>query len=153
MTSPTQPVILIPRSREKVPARARRPHPDGYFAALGMTIRRLTSLPARALLGLIRAYQRFVSPALPALFGPACGCRFHPSCSEYAAGAVRTHGILRGVYLAGLRLLKCHPLHPGGFDPVPPPRRPVARRVDGQNPTASAVSRFDPDSRRLDCIG
>lgn len=80
----------------------------------------IVQLPARALIGLIRIYQRLVSPVLPALFGPNCGCRFAPTCSHYAADAVRTHGALRGAWLAARRLVKCTPLHPGGFDPVPP---------------------------------
>lgn len=88
-------------------------------------------LPARLLLGLVWIYQHTLSPAIPAVFGPACACRFHPTCSHYAAEAVRTHGALRGVWLAALRLLKCTPLHPGGLDPVPAPRRaslPVCAR-------------------------
>jgi uncharacterized protein len=68
----------------------------------------------RALLGLIVAYQRFVSPVLP-----AGTCRFHPSCSQYAAEAVRKHGALRGAVMAFKRLCRCGPWHPGGFDPVP----------------------------------
>ncbi len=81
------------------------------------------SLPARGLLGLIWIYRRTLSPLLPAVFGPGCGCRFHPTCSQYAAEAVRTHGTLAGGWLALRRLLKCHPLHAGGFDPVPPSPR------------------------------
>jgi putative membrane protein insertion efficiency factor len=61
---------------------------------------------------LIRGYQLFVSPWL----GPRC--RFYPSCSQYAIEAVRTHGSLRGSALALRRLLRCHPWHPGGYDPV-----------------------------------
>lgn len=83
-------------------------------------------LPARALLALIRLYQRALSPVLPALFGPACGCRFAPTCSHYAAEAVRTHGALAGAWLAARRLVKCTPFHTGGADPVPP-RRPAPR--------------------------
>jgi uncharacterized protein len=67
----------------------------------------------RALVLLVRAYQRLVSPLLP----PAC--RFYPSCSAYAAEAVRRHGALRGSLLAVRRLARCHPFHPGGLDPVP----------------------------------
>lgn len=84
--------------------------------------RALLGLPARAALALIRLYQRTLSPALPALFGSTCGCRFHPTCSHYAAEAIRTHGLLAGVLLGAIRLVKCTPLHPGGFDPVPPRR-------------------------------
>jgi hypothetical protein len=61
----------------------------------------------------IRAYRRFLSPALPH------HCRFAPSCSQYAIEAVETHGVLRGGCLAVRRLLKCQPFHPGGYDPVP----------------------------------
>jgi putative membrane protein insertion efficiency factor len=62
---------------------------------------------------LIRGYQRFVSPALPP------SCRFHPSCSQYALEAVTRYGALKGSWLATRRLARCHPFHPGGFDPVP----------------------------------
>ena len=67
----------------------------------------------RLLVAVIRLYQRFVSPGLPA------ACRFHPSCSAYAATAIERHGPLRGVWLAARRLSRCHPFHPGGIDPVP----------------------------------
>jgi len=87
-------------------------------------------LPALGLLALIRIYQRFVSPTLPALFGSACGCRFAPTCSHYAAEAVREHGALHGSLLALWRLVKCTPLHPGGYDPVPPRRSPRCERVN-----------------------
>lgn len=79
----------------------------------------VAALPARALLALIRVYQRIFSPALPALFGSACGCRFTPTCSHYAAEAVREHGAFAGAWLTARRLVKCTPFHPGGFDPVP----------------------------------
>jgi hypothetical protein len=71
------------------------------------------SLPARLLVLLVRGYQKFVSPALPP------SCRFYPSCSQYALEAVQKHGALRGSWLATRRLLRCHPFHPGGVDPVP----------------------------------
>ncbi len=63
--------------------------------------------------GLIRAYQRVISP----LFPPTC--RFTPTCSEYAIQALERHGLLRGGYLSIKRVLRCHPWHPGGEDPVP----------------------------------
>lgn len=69
--------------------------------------------PRRLLAALIRAYQRFVSPALPP------SCRFHPSCSQYALEAVTRYGACKGSWLAARRLARCHPFHPGGFDPVP----------------------------------
>jgi putative membrane protein insertion efficiency factor len=65
-----------------------------------------------ALIAPIRFYQRFISPALPKR------CKYHPSCSEYAAQAVRTYGVPRGLVLAGWRLLRCNPWSHGGFDPV-----------------------------------
>ncbi len=65
-----------------------------------------------ALIYLLRAYQVLVSPLLP----PAC--RFTPTCSDYAIEAVRQHGALRGFYMAARRLLRCHPFHAGGYDPV-----------------------------------
>ncbi|MBW2367631.1 MAG: membrane protein insertion efficiency factor YidD [Deltaproteobacteria bacterium] len=61
----------------------------------------------------IRVYQFTVSPFL----GPTC--RFYPSCSEYAYQSVNRYGILKGAILTGKRVLKCHPFHPGGVDPVP----------------------------------
>jgi hypothetical protein len=80
-------------------------------------------LSANVAVGIIRMYQRTASPMLPILFGPTCACRFHPSCSHYAAEAMATHGVLRGSWLTARRLVKCTPLHPGGHDPVPSPRR------------------------------
>ena len=62
---------------------------------------------------LIRAYQVAVSPML------GSRCRFHPSCSEYAMEALRRHGLFRGLWLAVRRIGRCHPWHPGGYDPVP----------------------------------
>lgn len=70
-------------------------------------------------IALIHGYQRTLSPVLPALLGPACGCRFAPSCSHYAIEALQKHGLMTGSVLAARRLLRCHPFHPGGIDPVP----------------------------------
>ena len=64
---------------------------------------------------LVRAYQVALAPML----GPCC--RFYPSCSEYCITAIRKHGCIRGVWLAALRLCRCHPFHPGGVDLVPEP--------------------------------
>ena len=66
------------------------------------------------LIGLIRLYQRLLSP----LLGPRC--RFHPTCSTYAVQALERHGVVRGSVLAARRIARCHPLNEGGFDPVPP---------------------------------
>lgn len=68
-------------------------------------------LPALALIGLLRLYQRTLSP----LLGPTC--RFSPSCSEYWIGAVARYGVIRGVFKGVGRLARCHPFHPGGYDP------------------------------------
>jgi len=65
-------------------------------------------------IAMIRTYQRFVSPVLP-----AGTCRFVPSCSEYAAQAIGKYGALRGTALSARRLCRCGPWHPGGIDPVP----------------------------------
>jgi putative membrane protein insertion efficiency factor len=73
----------------------------------------------RILLALLAAYRRWLSPALHAL-SPG-GCKFLPTCSEYASQAIAIHGPARGIYLATRRLLRCHPFTPGGLDPVPPP--------------------------------
>jgi putative membrane protein insertion efficiency factor len=73
-------------------------------------------LGQRLLLGSIGFYRRVLSP----LKG-APSCRFHPTCSAYALEAIEMHGALKGGALAVKRILKCHPFHPGGLDPVPPP--------------------------------
>lgn len=71
------------------------------------------SLAARVAVALIRGYQRWISPAFPAR------CRFYPSCSQYTLEAMTRYGVLKGSWLGLKRLLRCHPFHPGGFDPVP----------------------------------
>ncbi|MGL4500489.1 membrane protein insertion efficiency factor YidD [Planktothrix paucivesiculata] len=63
---------------------------------------------------LIKGYRLLISP----LFPPAC--RFHPTCSQYAIEALETFGIVQGSWLALKRILRCHPYHPGGYDPIPP---------------------------------
>ncbi len=62
---------------------------------------------------LIDIYRICISPLLPR------SCRFYPSCSAYARESLITHGLLKGLFLSAMRLLKCHPFHQGGFDPVP----------------------------------
>jgi hypothetical protein len=71
------------------------------------------AVPRRIVVGLIRGYQRFLSPALPA------SCRFHPTCSQYTLEAVTRYGVVRGGWLGVRRLVRCHPFNPGGFDPLP----------------------------------
>ncbi len=62
----------------------------------------------------LRIYQRYLSP----LKG-APSCRFHPTCSSYAIEAIEVHGALKGSWMGFMRVLRCHPFHPGGYDPVP----------------------------------
>lgn len=71
------------------------------------------TVPQRTVLALLRLYQLMFSPMF------AGSCRFVPSCSAYAAEAVRTWGVGRGLWLAAARLMRCRPLAPHGFDPVP----------------------------------
>ncbi len=68
---------------------------------------------ARLLVLLVRFYQRCIGPGLPKV------CRYYPSCSCYAVEALQRHGAARGGWLAARRILRCHPFHPGGVDPVP----------------------------------
>jgi putative membrane protein insertion efficiency factor len=68
---------------------------------------------ARVLIALVRLYQQIVSPWLGRV------CRFEPSCSRYAVACLETHGAGRGSLLSVRRLCKCHPFHPGGYDPPP----------------------------------
>jgi putative membrane protein insertion efficiency factor len=74
---------------------------------------------AKLLLALIRIYQLTLSKLILAVLGPVC--RFEPSCSRYAAACISGHGAFRGSLLSVKRLCKCHPFHPGGYDPPPPP--------------------------------
>ncbi len=71
------------------------------------------SLPARFAIVLLDTYKRFLSPLLPR------ACRFEPTCSVYAREAIVRYGLGRGAALALKRLVRCHPFHPGGLDPVP----------------------------------
>ena len=73
-----------------------------------------TSLSSKSLIALLRGYKRWISPML------GTRCRFVPTCSEYAMQAIGRFGTLRGSWLAIRRIGRCHPLHPGGHDPVPP---------------------------------
>ena len=79
----------------------------------------VTTIGDRIALTLLGGYRHFVSPLMPPV------CRFYPTCSAYAEEAVRLHGWWRGIRLALRRVLRCHPLRPGGFDPVPGSRSPV----------------------------
>ncbi|MDE2748734.1 MAG: membrane protein insertion efficiency factor YidD [Chloroflexota bacterium] len=66
------------------------------------------------MLRLIWAYKRFISPLLPS------ACRFTPTCSVYACEAIEAYGAIQGSWMGFRRILRCHPLNPGGYDPVPP---------------------------------
>ena len=68
----------------------------------------------RVMTGMIRLYQKHISPSIPR------HCRFYPTCSHYAVQAIRWHGPIKGLGLAVWRLLRCNPFNPGGYDPVPP---------------------------------
>jgi putative membrane protein insertion efficiency factor len=68
---------------------------------------------SRVIIVFIRIYKRVLSPLLP----PAC--RFVPTCSGYAMQALEKYGLIKGLYLSVRRVLRCHPFHPGGYDPVP----------------------------------
>lgn len=67
----------------------------------------------KILIGLIKIYQKLISPLTPP------SCRFYPTCSHYGVEAIEKHGAFKGSWLAICRILKCHPFHEGGFDPVP----------------------------------
>jgi uncharacterized protein len=88
-------------------------HPEIANMALREVASRRPLIVVDLLVLLVRAYQRLVSPLFPA------SCRYIPSCSEYAAQALRRHGVLRGSWLAVRRVLRCNPWARGGDDPVP----------------------------------
>lgn len=73
----------------------------------------MTKILKHIIISLIRFYQNAISP----MFAPSC--RFCPTCSSYALEAIEMHGIIKGGYLSVRRILKCHPFHKGGYDPVP----------------------------------
>jgi putative membrane protein insertion efficiency factor len=75
-------------------------------------MKRFRELTAKFLIKLIIFYQRYISCIKPP------SCRFYPTCSEYAIQAINKYGILKGMGKAIVRILKCHPFHPGGYDPV-----------------------------------
>lgn len=69
------------------------------------------------MIGLVRCYQRFLSPLLPNV------CRYRPTCSEYFIEALQTHGVVKGSWLGIKRILRCHPWGGSGYDPVPPKKQ------------------------------
>jgi putative membrane protein insertion efficiency factor len=90
--------------------------------------RLVNAMLARPLVWLVMAYQLLISP----LLGPTC--KFYPSCSSYAITALTEHGPLRGLWLAGRRLLRCHPWSHGGVDHVPPRREAVPTTGESCSP-------------------
>ena len=78
----------------------------------------LYRIPSWLALGLLLVYQRLISPLLTVVFGS--GCRFHPTCSEFARLAILRYGLRRGSLMTIARLSRCHPFHPGGYDPPEP---------------------------------
>ncbi|MBQ7909113.1 MAG: membrane protein insertion efficiency factor YidD [Elusimicrobiaceae bacterium] len=76
---------------------------------------KISLLGKNLLLFLLSVFMLLVRP----LLGPRGVCRFTPTCSQYAKEAITKHGVFKGVWLSVIRLLKCHPFHPGGYDPVP----------------------------------
>jgi hypothetical protein len=74
---------------------------------------RKATLASRLTIGLIKKYQQFLSPLL------GNNCRFDPTCSNYGVNAIQIHGFVKGSWLTTKRILKCHPLNSGGYDPVP----------------------------------
>ena len=86
---------------------------DGKFLALLLIYKIWTTVMKLLFIWLIRGYRMFISP----LFPPTC--RFQPTCSMYAIQAIERFGAWRGGWMAVRRILRCHPFHPGGYDPVP----------------------------------
>ena len=96
------------------------------------------SAPARLLIRAVRGYQRRLSP-----LKSAPTCRFTPTCSQYAVEALELHGAVRGSLLAAGRILRCHPLSPGGYDPVPP-RRSAAVATSPVSSSSQPIKKREP---------
>ena len=73
---------------------------------------RLTNIPLGMMIRVLLIYKKYISPLKPPV------CRFYPTCSQYAMESLEKYGIIKGGVKALLRILKCHPFHPGGYDPV-----------------------------------
>ncbi|MEV6320422.1 membrane protein insertion efficiency factor YidD [Nocardia sp. NPDC051787] len=112
----------------------------------------ITKLPAKALIFLIELYRTYVSPTRMPV------CRFTPTCSEYAVTALRTRGLFIGLVLTVVRLAKCAPWHPGGWDPVPERKRSTLRAETVDEAAADAASQepslpAEPRSQPNACKG
>ena len=104
---------------------------------------------AAVLIALVRVYQLTLSKLILYTMGPVC--RFQPSCSHYAVACLRDHGALRGSLLSAKRLCKCHPFHPGGYDPPPPAplKKGAARNPELVASHSSPSSSPDPAALSL----
>jgi putative membrane protein insertion efficiency factor len=67
----------------------------------------------KCVLGILKGYKKWISPGLPK------ACRFYPTCSQYTIQAIEKHGLIVGIWMGFKRVMRCHPFHPGGYDPVP----------------------------------
>jgi len=115
------------------------PSPAGH--TLRTVARRLVALPRDALIVLVRGYRLLISPALGNV------CRYEPSCSQYALGALQRHGAVAGSALAGWRVLRCNPWCLGGCDPVPQ-RAPGLFRHLGLGADDPPGTALNPDLRK-----
>ncbi|MDO8432299.1 MAG: membrane protein insertion efficiency factor YidD [Candidatus Binatus sp.] len=106
----------------------------GSIASIPLT--RAARYPA---LGAIAIYRGAISPMIQALFGRAC--RFEPSCSEYAAGAIREYGLIRGGARAAWRIARCNPLGGDGYDPAPARRSHIEAAPDAESQTYNSSAR------------
>lgn len=107
----------------------------------------LLLLPRHIVLAPVQLYRRFISPAM------APRCRYYPSCSTYAVGAIETHGVFKGLVLATARLLRCNPFSHGGLNPLPPKgswRASINPDGTPRTPHTSALT-ATTDERELTC--
>lgn len=86
-----------------------------FTSRLRQSLVMATALPAATAIWAVRAYQWLISPLLGPLLGRVC--RFQPSCSQFMIGALQKYGLLRGLWKGTARICRCHPWHPGGYDP------------------------------------
>lgn len=96
------------------------------------------------LIGFVRFYRKVISPLLPPT------CRFQPTCSTYGLKALQTHGALHGFWLTVARVARCHPFHPGGYDPVPEPPASRTSRAKASGADHTTIEPSDTDSLGAD---
>lgn len=102
---------IAPLTSESAPARPRMNYDSPRSIRTKTLLKIVWNVPAQILIGIVRIYQKCLSPFL------GNNCRFHPSCSQYFILAVRKYGAARGALRGAKRILRCHPWNPGGFDP------------------------------------